>query len=123
MGSVAPPPLNVSLKNREDEEEEEEEETRGNNKDKKSTRTCNKNIKKSSSSSTKTVTPRVVFQTRSSDDILDDGYRWRKYGQKAVKNSKYPRYVTCIHIILLLQFIKQIIIFIYYINFFTIYIF
>ncbi|CAN1237435.1 Probable WRKY transcription factor 43 [Linum grandiflorum] len=35
--------------------------------------------------------PRFAFQTRSEDDILDDGYRWRKYGQKAVKNSAYPR--------------------------------
>ncbi|KAL5989155.1 WRKY transcription factor [Asimina triloba] len=35
--------------------------------------------------------PRFAFQTRSSNDILDDGYRWRKYGQKAVKNSIYPR--------------------------------
>jgi len=39
-----------------------------------------------------TKVPRFAFQTRSVDDILDDGYRWRKYGQKAVKNSKYPRY-------------------------------
>ncbi|KAF2313385.1 hypothetical protein GH714_010703 [Hevea brasiliensis] len=31
--------------------------------------------------------PRIAFHTRSVDDILDDGYRWRKYGQKAVKNS------------------------------------
>lgn len=92
MGNVAPPPLNVSLENGEDEEEE-----MSGNKDKRSTRTCNKNRKKSSSS-TKTVTPRVVFQTRSSDDILDDGYKWRKYGQKAVKNSKYPRYVIYINI-------------------------
>ena len=37
--------------------------------------------------------PRFAFQTRSSEDILDDGYRWRKYGQKSVKNNKYPRYV------------------------------
>ncbi|CAN6568232.1 unnamed protein product [Malus baccata var. baccata] len=35
--------------------------------------------------------PRFAFQTRSEDDILDDGYRWRKYGQKAVKNTSYPR--------------------------------
>jgi hypothetical protein len=35
--------------------------------------------------------PRFAFQTRSENDILDDGYRWRKYGQKAVKNSKNPR--------------------------------
>ncbi|KAJ1420555.1 WRKY domain [Sesbania bispinosa] len=29
--------------------------------------------------------PRVVVQTTSEVDILDDGYRWRKYGQKVVK--------------------------------------
>ncbi|GJN17762.1 hypothetical protein PR202_gb04860 [Eleusine coracana subsp. coracana] len=36
--------------------------------------------------------PRFAFQTRSVNDILDDGYRWRKYGQKAVKNSAHPRF-------------------------------
>nr|AIE43903.1 WRKY transcription factor 99 [Gossypium hirsutum] len=36
--------------------------------------------------------PRYAFQTRSEVDILDDGYRWRKYGQKAVKNNKFPRW-------------------------------
>ncbi|XP_006646294.2 probable WRKY transcription factor 56 [Oryza brachyantha] len=42
--------------------------------------------------------PRFAFQTRSDNDILDDGYRWRKYGQKAVKNSKHPRsYYRCTH--------------------------
>ncbi|KAF5451661.1 hypothetical protein F2P56_026751 [Juglans regia] len=42
--------------------------------------------------------PKFAFQTRSTDDILDDGYRWRKYGQKAVKNSIYPRsYYRCTH--------------------------
>lgn len=41
----------------------------------------------------KSVPPRVAFHTRSSEDILDDGYKWRKYGQKAVKNSKHPRYI------------------------------
>ncbi|KAI4369862.1 hypothetical protein MLD38_018260 [Melastoma candidum] len=39
----------------------------------------------------KTTRPKIAFQTRSADDVLDDGYRWRKYGQKAVKNSAYPR--------------------------------
>lgn len=37
--------------------------------------------------------PKHAFQTRSQVDILDDGYRWRKYGQKAVKNNKFPRYI------------------------------
>ncbi|XP_075486073.1 putative WRKY transcription factor 75 [Primulina tabacum] len=42
--------------------------------------------------------PRFAFQTRSQVDILDDGYRWRKYGQKAVKNNKFPRsYYKCTH--------------------------
>ncbi|KAK9279827.1 hypothetical protein L1049_013509 [Liquidambar formosana] len=46
----------------------------------------------------KATRPRFAFQTRSADDILDDGYRWRKYGQKAVKNSVYPRsYYRCTH--------------------------
>ncbi|KAK8965301.1 putative WRKY transcription factor 12 [Platanthera guangdongensis] len=26
--------------------------------------------------------PRFCFQTRSDVDVLDDGYKWRKYGQK-----------------------------------------
>ncbi|KAG2334199.1 hypothetical protein Bca52824_005379 [Brassica carinata] len=39
---------------------------------------------------------RFAFQTRSQVDILDDGYRWRKYGQKAVKNNTFPRsYYRC----------------------------
>jgi hypothetical protein len=37
--------------------------------------------------------PRYAFQTRTEVDILDDGYRWRKYGQKAVKNNRFPRFV------------------------------
>jgi WRKY DNA -binding domain len=41
----------------------------------------------------KMTRPRFAFQTRSTNDILDDGYRWRKYGQKTVKNSEYPRFV------------------------------
>ncbi|KAF2291314.1 hypothetical protein GH714_022628 [Hevea brasiliensis] len=37
--------------------------------------------------------PRVVVQTTSDIDILDDGYRWRKYGQKVVKGNPNPRAV------------------------------
>ncbi|KAJ4980583.1 hypothetical protein NE237_031420 [Protea cynaroides] len=40
--------------------------------------------------------PRVVVQTLSEVDILDDGYRWRKYGQKVVKGNPNPRsYYKC----------------------------
>jgi hypothetical protein len=39
--------------------------------------------------------PRVVVQTTSDVDILDDGYRWRKYGQKVVKGNPHPRYIPC----------------------------
>ncbi|KAG8370550.1 hypothetical protein BUALT_Bualt14G0128800 [Buddleja alternifolia] len=39
---------------------------------------------------------RFAFMTKSEVDHLDDGYRWRKYGQKAVKNSPFPRsYYRC----------------------------
>jgi len=36
---------------------------------------------------------RFAFQTRTQVDILDDGYRWRKYGEKSVKNNKFPRFL------------------------------
>ncbi|KAF6157575.1 hypothetical protein GIB67_037148 [Kingdonia uniflora] len=48
----------------------------------------------------KVCRPRFAFQTKSVDDILDDGYRWRKYGQKAVKNNIYPRCANGINILL-----------------------
>ncbi|KAK6920065.1 WRKY domain [Dillenia turbinata] len=56
-------------------------------------------LRKGGGRSKKVTRPyRFAFQTRSVDDILDDGYRWRKYGQKAVKNSAYPRsYYRCTH--------------------------
>lgn len=39
---------------------------------------------------------KVVVQTISDIDILDDGYRWRKYGQKVVKGNRNPRsYYKC----------------------------
>lgn len=37
-------------------------------------------------------TERIAFRTRSEIEILDDGYKWRKYGKKSVKNSPNPRY-------------------------------
>ncbi|KAF8402547.1 hypothetical protein HHK36_010632 [Tetracentron sinense] len=43
--------------------------------------------------------PRVVVQTTSDIDILDDGYRWRKYGQKVVKGNPNPRsYYKCTNV-------------------------
>ncbi|KAL0537465.1 hypothetical protein IC582_026443 [Cucumis melo] len=40
--------------------------------------------------------PRFAFLTKTEIDNLEDGYRWRKYGQKAVKNSPFPRsYYKC----------------------------
>ncbi|CAD6231108.1 unnamed protein product [Miscanthus lutarioriparius] len=40
---------------------------------------------------------KIAFKTRSDVDVLDDGYRWRKYGsKKLVKNSPNPRnYYRC----------------------------
>ncbi|XP_028791763.1 probable WRKY transcription factor 4 [Neltuma alba] len=45
----------------------------------------------------KTVTePKIIVQTRSEVDLLDDGFRWRKYGQKVVKGNPHPRsYYKC----------------------------
>ncbi|CAN6539628.1 unnamed protein product [Malus baccata var. baccata] len=39
---------------------------------------------------------RVAFKTKSEVEILDDGFKWRKYGKKVVKNSPHPRnYYKC----------------------------
>ncbi|GAB2274986.1 hypothetical protein Dimus_009756 [Dionaea muscipula] len=39
---------------------------------------------------------RVVVETVSAVDVVDDGYRWRKYGQKMVKGNRNPRsYYRC----------------------------
>jgi len=50
--------------------------------------------------------PKIIVQTTSEVDLLDDGYRWRKYGQKVVKGNPHPRYfflpqhcdLCCFHI-------------------------
>ncbi|KZV45637.1 hypothetical protein F511_02297 [Dorcoceras hygrometricum] len=48
-------------------------------------------------SSQQTVTDsKIVVQTRSEVDLLDDGFKWRKYGQKVVKGNPHPRsYYRC----------------------------
>ncbi|KAK0602059.1 hypothetical protein LWI29_029955 [Acer saccharum] len=52
--------------------------------------------KSDSGSKKKHIKQRHVFRTKSEVDTLEDGYRWRKYGQKGVKNSPYTRnYYKC----------------------------
>ncbi|OMO62542.1 DNA-binding WRKY [Corchorus olitorius] len=45
-----------------------------------------------------TTESRMVVKTLSEVDIVNDGYRWRKYGQKLVKGNPNPRsYYRCSH--------------------------
>ncbi|CAH8319450.1 unnamed protein product [Eruca vesicaria subsp. sativa] len=68
-------------------QENEEEQKHKRNKRYKSTK---------SSEQTKMREPRVSFITKSQVNNLDDGYKWRKYGQKPVRNSPFPRsYYRC----------------------------
>ncbi|CAI5982745.1 unnamed protein product [Closterium sp. NIES-65] len=42
--------------------------------------------------------PKLVVELRSNMELLDDGYRWRKYGQKVVRGNPNPRsYYKCTH--------------------------
>ncbi|KAE9585659.1 putative transcription factor WRKY family [Lupinus albus] len=44
----------------------------------------------------KKVREKFALKTKSEVEILDDGYKWRKYGKKMVKNSPNPRhYYRC----------------------------
>lgn len=38
--------------------------------------------------------PRIGFRTMSTIDVLEDGYKWRKYGKKSVKSSPNLRYAV-----------------------------
>ncbi|GAB4841793.1 WRKY transcription factor [Ancistrocladus abbreviatus] len=72
-----------------DQEEDEEEEEEHQQKTKKELKPKKPNQKRQR-------VPRFAFMTKSEVDHLEDGYRWRKYGQKAVKNSPFPRsYYRC----------------------------
>ncbi|XP_022634906.1 WRKY transcription factor 44 isoform X3 [Vigna radiata var. radiata] len=45
------------------------------------------------------VEPRIVMQSFTDSEILGDGFRWRKYGQKVVKGNPYPRsYYRCTNV-------------------------
>lgn len=40
--------------------------------------------------------PRIIVQSSTDSEIVGDGFRWRKYGQKVVKGNPYPRsYYRC----------------------------
>uniref|UniRef100_A0A9I9E8M2 WRKY domain-containing protein n=1 Tax=Cucumis melo TaxID=3656 RepID=A0A9I9E8M2_CUCME len=41
------------------------------------------------------VRERFAFKTKSEVEILDDGFKWRKYGKKMVKNSPNPSVKFC----------------------------
>ncbi|KAF5198376.1 Wrky transcription factor [Thalictrum thalictroides] len=71
-----------------DEEEEEEE--------KEELQKSKKQLKPQKKYQKRQKERRFAFVTKSEVDHLEDGYRWRKYGQKAVKNSPFPRsYYRC----------------------------
>nr|XP_009393635.2 PREDICTED: probable WRKY transcription factor 50 [Musa acuminata subsp. malaccensis] len=41
-------------------------------------------------------TSRIAFRMKSEVEVLNDGFKWRKYGKKSVKNSPNPRnYYRC----------------------------
>ncbi|KAL8152147.1 hypothetical protein V2J09_021955 [Rumex salicifolius] len=55
-----------------------------------------KKMKAAAAGRRKVREPRFSFKTLSDVDVLDDGYKWRKYGQKVVKNTHHPRsYYRC----------------------------
>lgn len=36
---------------------------------------------------------RIAFRMKTELEVLDDGYKWRKYGKKMVKSNPNPRQV------------------------------
>ncbi|GLT36213.1 hypothetical protein SLA2020_106070 [Shorea laevis] len=87
----------VELPGSSDSEEGGDEEIREGNDDEPNPKRRNTTGETAVALSHKTVTePKIIVQTRSEVDLLDDGYRWRKYGQKVVKGNPHPRsYYKC----------------------------
>nr|KYP34727.1 putative WRKY transcription factor 51 [Cajanus cajan] len=55
-----------------------------------------KNNKKCKNGNKAGVGPRIAFRTKSELEIMDDGYKWRKYGKKSVKsNCNLRNYYKC----------------------------
>lgn len=53
-------------------------------------------INRDSGGEKKEMREKVAFKTKSEVEVLDDGFKWRKYGKKMVKNSPNPRnYYRC----------------------------
>ncbi|KAK7358908.1 hypothetical protein VNO77_00849 [Canavalia gladiata] len=53
---------------------------------------CKKGIKRNKAE----VSSRIAFRTKSELEIMDDGYKWRKYGKKSVKsNPNLRNYYKC----------------------------
>jgi hypothetical protein len=65
---------------------------------KKSKKSSKKNSDGDKSDAQKNDEHKTVIQTETDSDQLEDGYRWRKYGQKVVKGNPHPRsYYKCTH--------------------------
>ncbi|XP_073130654.1 probable WRKY transcription factor 51 [Henckelia pumila] len=53
-------------------------------------------ITRESDKQKKVTREKIAFKTESDIEILDDGFKWRKYGKKMVKSSPNPRnYYKC----------------------------
>lgn len=51
-------------------------------------------------------TVRVPAVSNKPGDIPPDDYKWRKYGQKAIKGSSHPRHATFFFLFIILFFVS-----------------
>nr|QCE31425.1 putative WRKY62 [Aquilaria sinensis] len=89
--------LTVDMPGSSDSEEGGDEEAKDGDDDEPNPKRRNNSGEFAVAPSHKTVSePKIIVQTRSEVDLLDDGYKWRKYGQKVVKGNPHPRsYYKC----------------------------